>query len=88
MREAPKQYREILTTLLLERELAGGSLSDDDESRYVEQLDRLWWAMTDDEQNEMEQAIAGNQPVDAPVDLRAEDVVVAHGEHRLPRQAA
>ncbi|HEX4477780.1 MAG TPA: hypothetical protein VH142_21980 [Polyangiaceae bacterium] len=85
---AAKRYREILTTLLMERELARGSLSDDEESRYVEELDRCWWAMTDSEQTETERAIAGNEPIGGPADLGAEDVVVAPGEHRLPRQAA
>jgi hypothetical protein len=79
---AAKRYREILMTLLMERELAGGSLSDDEESRYVEELDRCWWAMTDLEQAETEHAIASNEPVDAPADLGAEDVA---GISWLPR---
>jgi hypothetical protein len=85
---AAKRYRELLTTLLMERELAGGSLSDAEESRYVEELDRCWWAMTDSEQAETERTIASNEPIDAPADLGTTDVAVARGEHRLPRQAA
>ena len=54
---AAKRYRELLATLLVERELAGGSLSEEEESRCVEDLDRCWWAMTDSEQSETERVI-------------------------------
>jgi len=35
---AAKRYRELVTRLLIERELAGGSLSEEHESRFVEEL--------------------------------------------------
>lgn len=85
---AATRYRELLTTLLMERELAGGSLAEEQESRYVEELDRCWWAMTDVEQGDVERAIASDATIEAPLDLSAEDVLVVQGEHRLPRRAA
>jgi hypothetical protein len=85
---AAKRYRELLTALLMERELAGGTLPEESESNHVEELDRCWWAMTGPEQQEIEQAIADERLVDAPTDLGAEDVRVNEGEHELPRRAA
>ena len=88
MSDAAAKYRELLTALLLEREFAGGSLQEEAESRFVEELDRCWWALTDVEQREVERAISGDAPPEAPADLKTEDVAVAQGEHRLPRQDA
>jgi hypothetical protein len=85
---AARRYGELLTALLIERELAGGSLSEEIESRHVEELDRCWWAMTSVEQDAAERAIAAEQPLEAPVDLRVEDVLVKPGEHEPPRKAA
>ncbi len=85
---AARRYRELLTALLLDRELAGGTLPEDVESQHVEALDRCWWAMTNAEQQEVERAIAAEGPVEAPNDLRAEDVRVEKGNHHLPRRAA
>jgi len=85
---AAKRYRELLTALLMERELAGGTLPEESESNYVEELDRCWWAMTGSEQQEIERAIADEHPIDAPADIGAEDVRVKEGEHEPPRRAA
>lgn len=86
MSSAAAKYRELLATLLVERELAGGSLPEDDESRYVEELDRCWWAMTSSEQAEIETTMATDATIDAPGELDSVDVLVTKGEHRLPRQ--
>jgi hypothetical protein len=85
---AARRYQELLTALLLERELAGGALPQDLESRHVEELDRCWWAMTTGEQEAAERAIADEQPIDAPADLGEQDVIVEPGEHAPPRRAA
>lgn len=85
---AAKRYQELLTSLLIERELAGGSLSDELESRHVEELDRCWWAMTNEEQAEAERQIAEERPLEAPPELGVQDVHVQRGEHGLPRKAA
>jgi hypothetical protein len=84
---AARRYREMLTSLLMEREIAGGSLPEEDESRYVEELDRCWWAMSDADQQEVERAIAGD-PVAAPAQLDLEDVRVERGQRDPPRKAA
>lgn len=86
MSSAATKYRELLATLLVERELAGGSLPEDDESRYVEELDRCWWGMTSSEQEEVETSMTTDAILDAPGELNSVDVLVAKGEHRLPRQ--
>ena len=85
---AARRYREMLTALLMERELAGGSLPDESESNHVEELDRCWWAMTDSEQQDVERRLASEHLIDAPSDLGVEDVSVQKGEHALPRRAA
>lgn len=85
---AATRYRELLTALLLDRELAGGTLPDEIESLHVEELDRCWWAMTDIEQAEAERTLADDPSIDAPADLHVEDVRVEQGKHELPRRAA
>jgi|HubBroStandDraft_4_1064222.scaffolds.fasta_scaffold1949293_1 hypothetical protein len=85
---AARRYRELLTALLIERELEGGTLAEEIESQHVEELDRCWWAMTSAEQQDIERAISDEQPIDGPADLGVEDVSVQQGEHELPRKAA
>jgi hypothetical protein len=85
---AARRYRELLTALLMERELAGGTLPEESESNHVEELDRCWWAMTGVEQQEVEREIADEHLIDAPADLDAEDVSVQKGERGPPRRAA
>jgi hypothetical protein len=83
-----KRYRELLTALLIERELVGGTLPDDVESLRVEALDRCWWAMTRDEQDDVEKELADEKTIDAPADLQTEDTCVEEGQRALPRRAA
>jgi hypothetical protein len=86
---AAKRYEELLTTLLVDRELAGGTLPEEVESHHVEELDRCWWAMTREEQQAVELRLTEEQrSVTAPETLGVEDVHVAQGEHVLPRRAA
>lgn len=85
---AARRYRELLTTLMMERALAGGSLPEEAESRHVDDLDTCWWAMTPAEQEDAERQIANDEPGGAPADLRIEDVSVEQGKHAPPRKAA
>jgi hypothetical protein len=48
---APVLYDELIDELLAARVAAGGALSAESESAFVERLDDLWWQMTDDEQH-------------------------------------
>jgi hypothetical protein len=88
MTTASQRYRELLNRLLLERELAGGALPDDDESEYVAQLDHYWWEMTPEEQAQIEQELAEDIPPDAPHELGQMDQEVGIGQQVPPRKAA
>lgn len=48
------RYRALLMQLLLDREAAGGELSEEDEARYVERLDELWWKLSPSDQEQIE----------------------------------
>ncbi len=85
---AAQRYRELLFDLVLQRELAGGSLAPAEEARLVADLDRCWNAMADEEQDEMERALAQQAPPSAPESLAAEDHAVERGAHLPPRKAA
>lgn len=54
MTESPAlaRYRARLEVLLAAREAAGGELSEEEESRHVEELDALWAKLTDDERDD------------------------------------
>lgn len=56
MTDAAKRYKALLAELLRERKFAG-PLSEDEESRYAEMLDRYWWEMSADEQEEVERRL-------------------------------
>lgn len=85
---AATRYRELLTQLLMHRELAGGTLPEEVESQFVEELDRCWWALTPQEQGDIEQALGDETPPTASVDLRLADKAIAPGSHGLPREQA
>lgn len=51
---AKQRYAELLTEVLLKRSLAGGALSDEEESQWIEKLEACWWAMTPEEQDDTE----------------------------------
>jgi hypothetical protein len=85
---AARRYRELLTQLLLEREEQGEAWLEADESRFVEELDRCWWAMTNAEQAEVEGAFADEPLANAPVELSFEDVRIERGQKAFPRKAA
>jgi hypothetical protein len=85
---AAKRYSELLTTLLIDRELAGGSLPEEVESRHVEELDRCWWALTPTEQDEIERTAQADHGMTAPTSLAEEDVALSQGARMKPRKAA
>jgi hypothetical protein len=51
---AAAMYAETLDDLLRARTTAGGALSEEQESAFVERLDALWWQMSDDEREQAE----------------------------------
>lgn len=63
---ARERYIELVTELLLQRALADDELPAEDEARYVDELDRCWWAMSRSEQDEVERAIADQPPARSP----------------------
>jgi hypothetical protein len=85
---AAKRYSELLTKLLVDRELADGSLPEEIESRYVEELDRCWWALTSAEQDEIERTARVELAATAPATLAEEDVTLLQGARTMPRRAA
>lgn len=85
---AAKTYYRLTMQLLIEREVMGGALSDEDEARFIEELDRCWFAMTPEEQEEAENAPLDVTPLGAPTDLQARDAVAVAGSADPPRRAA
>ncbi len=85
---AANRYRELLTQLLIHRELAGGTLPDDVEAQFVEELDRCWWALTSEEQSTVERSLDTEHPPPAEAELPLTDTVTVPGQHDPPRRAA
>jgi hypothetical protein len=85
---ALQRYRELLYRLLLERELAGGALLEEDESEYVALLDQHWWEMTPEEQAQIERELADDSVPAAPRELGQTDQQVELGQQVPPRKAA
>ena len=83
---AAERYEELLFELLLQREI--GPLSQAKEADYAAELDRHWWAMTTDEQAEVERLFAERSAPEAPERLDHEDQTVLKGDHTPPRRAA
>lgn len=78
---AARRFNEVMTDLLLRREQAGGTLPQQDESNTAAELDRLWQAMSEDEQGAAE-ALFARTP-GAPCELGLSDVKDARG--KVPR---
>jgi hypothetical protein len=78
MSPAATRYRLLLTQLVLDRET---NPKADEEPAYAE-LDTLWWAMTDDEQAEIERRLASPE---APESLHLVDALVPLGSSTFPR---
>jgi hypothetical protein len=56
-RQPVERYRALLTQLLVEREAAGGELSEEAESRLVPLLDEVWWQLSSSEQDQLEREL-------------------------------
>ena len=86
--ETQVRYRTLLTTLLFEREAAGGDLPESDEAKFVALLDEVWWQLTRAEQDEVESELEHEKALTAPEALGIHDCLVSEGSSALPRQAA
>ncbi|MBN1605368.1 MAG: hypothetical protein JW940_01985 [Polyangiaceae bacterium] len=86
--EAQARYRILLSTLLFEREAAGGDLPESDEAKFVGLLDEVWWQLTGAEQDEVERELEHEKALTAPETLGIVDCTVSEGTSALPRQAA
>jgi hypothetical protein len=52
-----RRYRELLADLSLARAAAGGSLCADEELRRLAELDAVWSALPEDEQNAVDEGL-------------------------------
>jgi hypothetical protein len=87
MSESLNQYRALLTQLLFDREAAGGELPEEEESMYVERLDRLWWQLSTAEQDVIDHELA-EPPMASETPFNLIDCVVSEGSSDVPRKAA
>lgn len=81
-------YRAIFCQLLFEREAAGGDLSEEQESLFVERLDALWWQLSATEQETIEAEIASPLTLAVGEEINFVDREVAKGSRESPRRAA
>jgi hypothetical protein len=82
-----ERYRVLLSQLLFEREAAGGDLPEEEESRYVELLDNVWWQLSPSEQEQIERELK-QVAVQVAEEPRLVDLALAEGSSALPRRAA
>lgn len=82
------RYRSLLTELLFEREAAGGELSEEDESHYVERLDTVWHGLTPEEQDTIDAELAEPELAAVSEELSLVDCLVVEGSSEMPRRAA
>jgi len=82
-----ERYRLLLTQLLFEREAAGGDLPEEEESRYVELLDEVWWQLRPSDQEQIERELK-QVVVQVAEEPDLVDLAVAEGSSALPRRAA
>ena len=82
------RYRTLLGQLLFEREAAGGELPDDEESRFVERLDEVWWQLSPEEQELVDRELVGPGTPQVSEELNLIDCEVSKGSKALPRKAA
>jgi hypothetical protein len=88
MKEAARRYKELMSDLLLQRELKGGQLPAIDEAQFVADLDECWHSMTDAEQAEVEEMFAPRRQPKVTRELSAVERPVAKGARNTPRRAA
>jgi hypothetical protein len=83
---AARRFSELMTDLLLRREIFGGPLPQDAESDTASELERCWLEMTNEEQNEAKIIFSTERCPDAPTQLDLIDTVVEIGECIPPRK--
>jgi hypothetical protein len=84
---AAARFRELMTDLLLQRALAGGLLHEMRESEYAAELERCWWAMSTDEQEDAEAHFNDNPPATSSSEKLLHDRIAKIGSHDPPRQS-
>lgn len=86
MTGAGQRYDELRVELMLQRAEAGGELPQEAEARFAAELDRCWEAMTDAEQEHVENSLrAPASSPQAPEELGEVDQIVSNGGHEPPR---
>jgi hypothetical protein len=88
MSVATDRYRRVLFELELERLVHGGVLSQEAELAYAERFEPLWFAMSPDEQRELEDWFQRRPAVQAKAELHEQDCTVALNSGGPPRKAA
>ena len=78
-----ENYRREMIELHLARAEAGGSLSQEEESKFVERLDSHWRALSEEDQNTIEQELANGLGVSEEPRLLDREVFV--GSEITPR---
>jgi hypothetical protein len=82
---AVQKYRELIFELLLEREVAPDGLSQESEARYAGALDRCWYAMSEEEQEAIENELASKASPTVAEEPSWQDREVNKGSTELPR---
>jgi hypothetical protein len=82
------RYRALFNELLIVRETEGGDLPVEVESAYVEQLDKLWWQLSEEERMAFETELASAPSPASPEELKLVDCEVKEGSYAIPRTAA
>lgn len=82
---AAQRYEELRFELLLRRTLARGKLPQAVEADFAAELQRCWEAMTDEEQEHVENALTSASIPSTAADLAQQDEHVPDGSSSLPR---
>ena len=77
-------YRREMFELHLARVEAGGSLTQDEESKFVERLDHHWQAMSEEDQATIEEELAGLKVSEEPQLLDREVFIGSETTPRIP----
>ena len=85
---AARRFSELMSDLLLRREIAGAPLSQEEESDAAAELERCWWAMTQEEQADSERVFSAQHVPGAPAELDQLDEAIKAGSRSFPRKTA
>lgn len=86
MTSAASQYEELQKSILRGRAL--GTLPEEAEDSLLEQMDDLWWEMTEEERREADRRAAESQHIRIREELHHRDTSLPQGANSLPREAA